>query len=151
MPHFLWGLKYPYCIRSANELDPRSKMWFLGHDTKLHLMVSLQFCKSGECRVPFIAITPRSTLTQDSSTCLGLIYGSVKDIYKNNTYSIGLCVKRKQLKQQLHKNIRYQRVGIKLKVKGKAVLPFDIWFHYEVILFYPTLASWCNSLNKKGP
>ena len=36
-------------------------------------------------------------------------------------------------------------------VKGKAVLLFDIWLHYEVILFYPTLASRCNSLNKKGP
>ena len=36
-------------------------------------------------------------------------------------------------------------------VNGKAVLPFDIWLHYEVIFFYPTLASWCNSLNKKDP
>ena len=36
-------------------------------------------------------------------------------------------------------------------VKGKVVLPFDIWLHYEIILFYPTLASWCDSLNKKGP
>ena len=36
-------------------------------------------------------------------------------------------------------------------VKDKAVLPFDIWLYYEVILFYPTLASWCNSLNRKGP
>ena len=33
------------------------------------------------------------------------------------------------------------------EVKGKAVLPFDIWLHYEVILFYPTLASRCISLN----
>ena len=36
-------------------------------------------------------------------------------------------------------------------VKGKAVLPFDICLHNKVILFYPMLASWCNSLNKKGP
>ena len=35
-------------------------------------------------------------------------------------------------------------------VKGKAVLPFVIWLHSEVILFYPTLSHWCNSLNKKA-
>ena len=29
-------------------------------------------------------------------------------------------------------------------------MPFDIWLNNEVILFYPTLASWCNSLNKKA-
>ena len=34
--------------------------------------------------------------------------------------------------------------------QGKAVLLFDIWLHSEVILFYPTLSSWCNSLNKKA-
>ena len=42
-------------------------------------------------------------------------------------------------------------MGFRLKVKGKAVLSFDIWLHHEVISFYPTLASRCNSLNKKGP
>ena len=42
-------------------------------------------------------------------------------------------------------------VSFWMKAKGKAVLTFDIWLHYEVILFYPTLASRCNSLNKKGP
>ena len=44
----------------------------------------------------------------------------------------------------------WMTVWVSVMVKGKAVLPFDIWLHYEVILFYPTLASWCNSLNKKG-
>ena len=34
--------------------------------------------------------------------------------------------------------------------QGQAVLLFDIWLHSEVILFYPTLPSWCNSLNKKA-
>ena len=36
------------------------------------------------------------------------------------------------------------------EVRGKAVLPFDICLHYEVILFYLTLASWCNFLNMKS-
>ena len=31
------------------------------------------------------------------------------------------------------------------------MLPFDIWLDSAVILFYPTLSRWCNSLNKKGP
>ena len=35
-------------------------------------------------------------------------------------------------------------------VQGQAVLPLDIWLYFEVILFYPTLSSWCNSLNKKA-
>ena len=34
--------------------------------------------------------------------------------------------------------------------QGQAVLPFDIWLHSEVILFYPMLSSWCISLNKKA-
>ena len=33
--------------------------------------------------------------------------------------------------------------------QGQAVLPFFIWLHSVVILFYPTLSYWCNSLNKK--
>ena len=35
--------------------------------------------------------------------------------------------------------------------QGKAVSLFDIWLYSEGILFYPTLSSWCNSLNKKAP
>ena len=34
--------------------------------------------------------------------------------------------------------------------KGRAVLSFDIWLHYEVILFNSKMASQCNSLSKKG-
>ena len=33
--------------------------------------------------------------------------------------------------------------------QGIAVLSFFIWLHSEVILFYPSLSCWCNSLNKK--
>ena len=39
----------------------------------------------------------------------------------------------------------------KSRAMGKAVLPFDIWLYYWVISFYPTLASRCNALPKKGP
>ena len=36
-------------------------------------------------------------------------------------------------------------------VKGKLCYRFFIWLHSEGILFYPTLSSGCNSLNKKAP
>ena len=39
--------------------------------------------------------------------------------------------------------------GWRIGAKGKAVLPFDIWIHILVILFYPTLVSQCNALPKK--
>ena len=44
----------------------------------------------------------------------------------------------------------YIYYGGQVEVRGKAVLPFDMWLHSEVILFYPTLSSWCNSLNKNA-
>ena len=34
-------------------------------------------------------------------------------------------------------------------VRGKAVLPLDIWYHILVMLFYTTLTGRCNALPKK--
>ena len=48
-----------------------------GSDTKLHLMVNLQSWSGGKCGEPlYYHKTPRSTLTQSSSTCESSIYGS---------------------------------------------------------------------------
>ena len=46
----------------------------LGYDSKLHLMTRLQFWSF--VQYPFIAITPRPTLTQSGSTCKSPINGS---------------------------------------------------------------------------
>ena len=37
--------------------------------TQNNLKVRLQSCSFGECRVPFIAITPQSTMIWSGSTC----------------------------------------------------------------------------------
>ena len=45
------------------------KKGYSGFDTKLHMMMRLQSWRYEEFGGPFIAITPRSTLTLSGSTC----------------------------------------------------------------------------------
>ena len=56
--HWGWGWEYTdwtLCWR----VIASPKKWCCGYDTKLYL---IQFCRSGECVVPIIAITSTSTL-----------------------------------------------------------------------------------------
>ena len=50
-PSWRPGLDYADCI-NCREIRPASKIKCSGYDTKLHLMVRLQFWRSGEYRVP---------------------------------------------------------------------------------------------------
>ena len=49
------------------------------YDSKLYLMLWLQFRRCEE--YPFIAITPRSTLTLNTSTFYGPFYESENELY----------------------------------------------------------------------
>ena len=60
-----------------------SKKWYPVYDTKLHLMVRLQFRRSGECEVP----------VRVPSICQ-------IELFKNHLYSIGLCATQKKTSQE---------------------------------------------------
>ena len=53
---------------------------------------------------PFIAITPRSTMTHSGSTCYGPIYRSNRSV-KNCSYVIGQYAKKKLLRNNYTKNV----------------------------------------------
>ena len=66
-----------------------------GYDTKLRLMVRLQFWRYGEGGVLFIAITSISNLTQSGSICQGLFY----ELMFNRQYIFNrtVCTKKKNI------------------------------------------------------
>ena len=56
-------------LSTVEEDLPLLQKRFPGYDTKLHLMVRLQFWGLGSVVYPFIAITPSSTLIQSGNAC----------------------------------------------------------------------------------
>ena len=59
------------------------------------LMVRFQFWSSEECvQLPFITITPRSTQTWIGSVSVMVSSVAQIDIFKNCSYSVGLCTKK---------------------------------------------------------
>ena len=57
----IWWL---HLLQKGNTPLPPQKKCYPGYGAKLHLMVRLKFWRSREGGVAFMAITPRSTLTQ---------------------------------------------------------------------------------------
>ena len=66
----------------------------------------------GSLEYSFIAITPRSTLTQSGSTCWGFIYGSNSSVWKlfvldRNTWYLQKKTNKQTLKK-LYKELKYK-------------------------------------------
>ena len=72
------GLKmhWVFSLKKANTFTLPAKKESYEYDTKLQVMVRLQFWRSEEYGADFIQITPRSTLNMSGNTCLGSINGS---------------------------------------------------------------------------
>ena len=60
-----WGLHTDFISAEVGPSPPKKEDGYPGYEPKLHTVVRHQLWSSGKCGVyPFIAITPRFTLTQ---------------------------------------------------------------------------------------
>ena len=89
------GLSWLYPL--LRDKTPHQKNLCPAYDTKLHLLMRLQFWRSGLCGVSLLDIIPRTTLTQSRNIFQGPIYRSNRSIWKllvldkNAWYQVTVC------------------------------------------------------------
>ena len=102
--HWLYSLQRSKTSASSSSSKKKKKSWV--YDTKLHLMMRLQYGDLGSVDYLFIVIIPWSTLSWSDSTCLVSIYGSNRCL-KDDSYLIGPYA-TKTLQKQLYENCKYE-------------------------------------------
>ena len=94
------------------------------YDTKLHLMVRPQFWRSGEMwRTPSLSLLPGPFLSRVVVPVRVPYMGQI-DVFKNYSYSIGLCAKITSPKKQQYKKYRYKHTNERNSLTSRScILP----------------------------
>ena len=104
------SLEYVDCTPCWGVRAPLSPIECLGYDSKVHLMVKLQYWRSGVCSVSLHCI-PGPLWPKVTGLVRVPTMGQI-ELFKNYSYSIRLCKKKKNKKKkthkkQLHKKCKY--------------------------------------------